>query len=661
MKELKLNKLFTGMSESVINSLFKMENFKKTKEGEVIYQSGDEANHLYLILRGDVKIKFPAKHYISKKFFNDFFGEKEIVDKTRRISSAVANSKCLLYFIEKEVIEKLIAKSSPISKNIDTYGEVELPEIEAASKSKIHLINSDKPISFIATTSKKEEPTEKDNLVLSNEESISDAVTQIIETENQNFDVDIDQEEIVESVEENSLNIGLDDSDEFYSDSDEKKLHDENNAQLNVPKEQVSIENVLKVLNSVHEPLTVYETIQSIIFALRDVTSSVAGEIYLIDENTGNMQKFINDDGIIKNVYKKISDGLTGTCVLQKKILNFDNPADDSRFVKDIDLPGREALKKIIYVPLIYAEEELVAVLQLAKENKKFSGSEIKLLESISGQLAVATVRSKRHEQLIENEKQKVKNDISMFLSDNLLIPVDIINRYTSLLNNEEFSQKVKDIISLLQKQANLFWDIIQTTLDYSKIEFEINMEKMSLNTYLASISEILSEYCDSRKINLFKKTGENVDVMIDPGKLFVALYQIVKNACDVSAEGSNLFVSTEKEDDFAKIIIRDEGSGITDDDKEKIFDHVYDETKRRNRLGLVITKKIIELHAAEISFSSKINEGTTITLSFPVYSEKEPMLEGSEIQIPSEETIFESIDIIVNQDKDSESSIEQQ
>ena len=67
------------------------------------------------------------------------------------------------------MIEKLIAKSSSISKNIDTYGEVELPEIEAASKSRINLINSDKPISFIATISKKEEPTETDNPVSSND------------------------------------------------------------------------------------------------------------------------------------------------------------------------------------------------------------------------------------------------------------------------------------------------------------------------------------------------------------------------------------------------------------------------------------------------------------------------------------------------------------
>jgi len=312
-------------------------------------------------------------------------------------------------------------------------------------------------------------------------------------------------------------------------------------------------------------------------------------------------------------------------------------------------------------VPLIYAEEELVAVLQLAKENKKFSKVETKLLESISSQLAVAITRSKRHEQLIEKEKQKVTNDISMFLSDNLLIPVDIINRYTSLLNKEEFSRKVKEIISLLQKQANLFWDIIQTTLDYGKIEFELNMEKISLNSYMESISEILSEYCDSRKINLFKKSGENADVMIDPGKLFVALYQVVKNACDASAAESNLYISTEKDEDYAKIILKDEGAGIAEEDKERIFDQQYDEIIGRNKLGLVITKKIIELHAGEISVSSEINEGTTFTFNLPIYSDDEivSQTEDSQIQMPSDETIFESIDIIVNQDKNSVKSTE--
>ncbi len=96
--------------------------------------------------------------------------------------------------------------------------------------------------------------------------------------------------------------------------------------------------------------------------------------------------------------------------------------------------------------------------------------------------------------------------NISKFLSENISTPVDVIKRYTMLLNNEEFSEKVKEMISMLQKQASLFPDIIQAASNYNKPEFKLKLESFSLKTYLNSISELLSEYCDSRNINLFKK-----------------------------------------------------------------------------------------------------------------------------------------------------------
>ena len=83
-KELNLNKFFTDVNQSVIESIYKPDNFKQVNEGDVIYRTGDHSNEMYLLLRGDVKIKFPSNNYISNKIFNDFFGEKELYDKTRR-------------------------------------------------------------------------------------------------------------------------------------------------------------------------------------------------------------------------------------------------------------------------------------------------------------------------------------------------------------------------------------------------------------------------------------------------------------------------------------------------------------------------------------------------------------------------------------------------
>jgi two-component system sensor histidine kinase ResE len=105
-----------------------------------------------------------------------------------------------------------------------------------------------------------------------------------------------------------------------------------------------------------------------------------------------------------------------------------------------------------------------------------------------------------------------------------------------------------------------------------------------------------------------------------------MAIYQAIKNGCDAMDINGNLYISTEKEDLFANIIIRDEGAGIPDEDKDEIFESAFSERKGRNRLGLPITKRIIELHQGKVSFLSKLNEGTTFTFSMPVSKDAELM-----------------------------------
>ncbi|MCH9030319.1 MAG: cyclic nucleotide-binding domain-containing protein [Bacteroidetes bacterium] len=83
IKEIRMNKIFSGVSDSEIDSLINPNNLLHINEGDVIYQTGDDTNELYLLLRGNVKIKFPSHNYISNKIFNDFFGEKELFENTR--------------------------------------------------------------------------------------------------------------------------------------------------------------------------------------------------------------------------------------------------------------------------------------------------------------------------------------------------------------------------------------------------------------------------------------------------------------------------------------------------------------------------------------------------------------------------------------------------
>lgn len=629
-KEIKLNKFFNGVNDSVIDTLFKPKYFKDVKEGEIIYQSGDSADCLYILLRGDVKIKFHSPHHKSDKIFNDFFGEKELIEKTRRISSAIANSKCLLYLIDEKIFDSLISKSEVIKNNIDNYGEVELSETESVFSSEIKSTDSVMPISTKeANSSENEQSDIVTEEFENNSESFSDTISEIIEQEIFDTDLALEIDEgnlIKDSSDENiSLNNEFEENTDFII--EQPAIEEQELSVEELPGEHIDVQIILKVLIAVHSQLTIYDTIQSVINGMKILTSSEAGEIYLLEEDAGNIARYANDNGaIIKHTFSEISEGLTGTCILQKRIINFDNPLEDSRFVSEIDQPGDKGLKYIIYVPLLNINKEIVAVLQLAHSSRKFTEDEITKVRLISGHAALALERIKRIEKVTEKEKQDAGMDISKFLSENISTPVDVIKRYTMLLNNEDFSEKVKEIISMLQKQASLFPDIIQAASEYNKPEFNLKLESFSLNSYLDRISELLSEYCDSRNINLFKKFSGDAKVKIDPGKLYMALYQAIKNGCDAMEKDGNLYVSTEIEGLYANIVIRDEGTGIPDEDKDKIFETVFSETKGRNKFGLAITKKIIELHKGKVTFSSKLNEGTTFTFSLPIYIDPKPI-----------------------------------
>ena len=467
-KEIKLNKFFAGVNESLIDTHFKPECFKDVNDGDILYQSGDSAEYLYLLLRGDVKIKFPSSNYISTKIFNDFFGEKELIDESRRVSSAIANSKCLLYLIDEKTFNALLSKSEMIKNNMDNYSDVEISEAESVSDSENRITELSELISSNAPSSREEEQS---NIVTkefeSNAESISHTISEIIEKE------------------------------------------------------------------------------------FSDVGPN-------LENDNENLINDLNDESINPNV----------------------------------ELEGNKEIK----------------------------------IEQASEEELEQSLEESHTEQMLEEEKQDESLNISKFLSENISTPVDVINRYTMLLNSEGFSEKVKDIILMIQKQANFFPDIIRTAFDYNKSDFELKLKSYSLNSYLNSISELLSEYCESRNINLFKKFGEDAKVKIDAGKLYMALYQTIKNGCDAMEINSNLYISTEKEGLLANIIIRDEGAGISADNSAEIFETVFSENKGRNKIGLAITKRIIELHNGQVKFSSKLNEGTTFTFSIPISKDTDLM-----------------------------------
>ena len=135
MKLVRNNEMFKSISESFIRSFIKPKNFVPVKDGTLLYSFEDEANDFYLIVEGEVKIKYCDQNNIERRYLLDFFGEKEILEGSKRSSFVIADKDCTLYKIDADTLHDLMANNQIISDNIkkikrseSAEPHVELPE-----------------------------------------------------------------------------------------------------------------------------------------------------------------------------------------------------------------------------------------------------------------------------------------------------------------------------------------------------------------------------------------------------------------------------------------------------------------------------------------------------------------------------------------------------
>jgi two-component system, OmpR family, sensor histidine kinase BaeS len=156
----------------------------------------------------------------------------------------------------------------------------------------------------------------------------------------------------------------------------------------------------------------------------------------------------------------------------------------------------------------------------------------------------------------------------------------------------------------------------------------QIKLEKVDLEAghILMALGEMFQP--------LFKKKGILLSIeeplqeewfKADKDRLIQILTNILNNALKYTPEDKNVTISVlSEQDDFIGFKIKDEGSGMAEDDIPFIFERFYRGDKSRDRktggagIGLSIVKALMDAHQGRIKVKSKLNKGTTICLWFP-------------------------------------------
>lgn len=233
----------------------------------------------------------------------------------------------------------------------------------------------------------------------------------------------------------------------------------------------------------------------------------------------------------------------------------------------------------------------------------------------------------------IRKEVEKMKNEFISTVSHELRTPLTSIKGSLALLKSGAICKLPPEVIKLLtiaDNNSSRLINLINDILDIERIEsgkMNFSIKPSNLVSIIKESIESTSPYASQFNVNLaFLNDFENISVLADKQRIIQVLSNLISNAIKFSTPNQTVEISLEKTDATVKVSIKDNGLGISDDYKDKLFQKFFqiDSSDTREKggtgLGLSICKAIIEKHKGIISFDSTLNEGSTFYFELPLY-----------------------------------------
>ncbi|MGL6184024.1 MAG: sensor histidine kinase [Clostridium chrysemydis] len=223
---------------------------------------------------------------------------------------------------------------------------------------------------------------------------------------------------------------------------------------------------------------------------------------------------------------------------------------------------------------------------------------------------------------------KKEKENLVVFLqniSHQIKTRIATMMIYNDILLNRNLSEEErKDFLKENETQLTKMNEIIQNILKLAKLDantINFNKKENDLNLTLEESVSSLKPLAKDLNIKLSIKLSDKMDMLYDKFWLNEAFTNIIKNCIDHTEALGEVNVELIKTPIYYKVIIRDTGEGISQEEIPKIFErfHSAKNSKKLDSvgIGLSISKSIIELHNGFIDIKSELGKGSEFLVTF--------------------------------------------
>jgi len=295
-----------------------------------------------------------------------------------------------------------------------------------------------------------------------------------------------------------------------------------------------------------------------------------------------------------------------------------------------------------LFVPLV-VRDQLVGILVLGRKlsEQQYSTEDERLLSSIATQVAIelenALLYAREREvnqQLLE--QSDLKTEFLMAVAHELRTPLTAILSSSEAISstlNSSSNTYLSRLANNINRSALAMDNRIQELLDSAKVRIntlEVNLQNIDLAPVIDSVMNILSVLFSDKQqsVNVYIPSSLP-NVMADRDRLEQILINLLSNANKFSPKGSVIEVRAFRDDSMIVLEVEDSGEPITEKERVRLFEPYYrgEDPKRRQRLpglglGLVISKRLIEIQHGKMWFETREDRGNIFAFSIPIAME---------------------------------------
>jgi signal transduction histidine kinase len=241
---------------------------------------------------------------------------------------------------------------------------------------------------------------------------------------------------------------------------------------------------------------------------------------------------------------------------------------------------------------------------------------------------------------LKESERMATIGETSAMVGHDLRNPLQVVyllgsrlKKTIGLIRGSVDDSAVKELEFIedkLKVQTVYMNKIVSDLQDFSRKDIKVSYEEVDLEKL---VQEVIATLTLPENIDISTDFEQTLgSVQADGGLLRRVFTNLLTNAVQAMPDGGFIIVEGSPMKGMAKVSVSDTGPGISEENREKIFQPLFTTKAKGTGLGLAVCKRLVEAHGGEITFSTKEGVGTTFTVLMPLKQGGEQAPDAAEL-----------------------------